>query len=879
MIYLSGILKDIVRSYKKYAGIFFIMLLHAAVFAQDKDSVQNNQVDTFQDTSSTASFNLNNTAAKKYKITGIVKDKRNQEIIPFATVFFPGSSIGVPGDEDGTFLLEFDAFPNDTLKVQVMGYSEYSGIVNKSVDSQFIVVELGSSSTQLGEVVIRPHEDPIVALLKKVIAKKPVNNPEKFENYSYESYNKVEIDIFNLSKEEFEKLPIPYLKKFSFIYDNIDTSSGIPILPFYLTETISDYYYQSKPRKTKEYVRASRVKGINNVNFTRTMTKYLGNMFLTINPYDNYVLFFDKRYVSPINNAGLAFYEYTIIDTTVVDGFDVINLHFKPRRFGENCFEGMIGIVDSVFALQYISADVPKEANINWIKNASFYKNYEPLGDSIWFCVKENTTAELQALADFPFMPSLRVTRTNSYADIKVNEDTIAQIVNSQQFKLDVVIADSANEYTTEYWETARHEKLNKNELAIYKTFDSLENSPVYTKFKKTLRFLAGGVVRFGPIELGPYWNSYTFNNIEGHRFQFSAGTTPKFSKNLYLNGYIAYGTRDERYKYRMEALWLLHKEFPRSFLFATYTHDIDATVNNYDYVNYNNLVVIRKSSIPLKFMFTDNARLEYLKEYYSGFSHMFTILHKRYDPYPPLPDVNVFSDQAGNNTSVLKQTEVNVLLRYAYKERFLNGNYYRTSLGSKYPIVELRYGLGIKGFLDGAYDYHRVNFRVSDYMRIAPFGALSMNVFCGKYWGTLPYPLLQAHPGNESYIYNRNSFSMMSQYEFISDQYAGMTLEHSIGGGIFNYIPLVKKLKFRQFWNVKGVIGSLTDSNQVLNFNKGFAFRTLAGNPYIEVGTGIENILRLIRIDFVWRVAPKRLPGESYDKYFGVFGSLKLSF
>lgn len=890
MFDLLEILSSRAAGYKKISLLIFALLCYAMVSAQYTDTAKNTLADTVSATVDTTSslqkdtlvfdnLSSKNKVKTKYTIAGIVKDKNTGEIVPFATVFFPHSPVGAPGDADGRFLLQFDKFPNDTIKVQVLGYAEYYKVINQTLDSQYVEVLLSSSATQLGEVVIKPGEDPILALLKKVIAKKPVNNPQRFENYSYEAYNKVQLDVLNLTKEEFLKLPIPYLKHFSFIYNNVDSSSGEYVLPFYLTETISDYYYQSSPRKTKEFIKGSQIKGINNMTFERTMTRYLGSMFLNLNPYDNYVNLFDKKYVSPINNAAWTFYNYTIIDTQVVDGFDVITLHFEPKRPGENCFEGLISIVDSVFALQYITAEIPKEANLNFIKKARFYKTYAPLGDSIWFCTKENTTAELQVLADLPYIPAFRAIKTNSYSNIRINDDTIAQVVNSPQFKLDVVISDSARYRTDEYWREIRHEALNKSEKAIYTAFDSLQNSPAYTKFKNMLRFVASGVLRFGPIEYGPYWNIYSYNDIEGDRFQLSLGTTPNLSKNVYINGYLAYGTKDERFKYRLEALWLLNKEYPRSYFFATYTHDVDRTVNYYDYVNFNNFLAIRKPDIPLKFMFTDNARVEYMKEYPSGFSHMLTVLHKRYDPYPPLPEVNVFNDFAGNATGLLIQTEANILLRYAWKEQFFNGNYYRLSLGSKYPIVELRYGVGLKGVFEGAYDYHRVTLNVYDKIRVPPVGHLFMNVFCGKYWGVLPYPLLQVHPGNESYIYNKLAFSMMNQYEFLSDQYVGVMLEHSLGGGLFNYIPLLKKIKLRQFWTAKGVIGSLNDSNRALNFNKGFTFRTLESSPYVEVGTGIENILRLFRVDFVWRVTPKRLPDEAYERYFGVFGSLKVTF
>ncbi len=253
--------------------------------------------------------------------------------------------------------------------------------------------------------------------------------------------------------------------------------------------------------------------------------------------------------------------------------------------------------------------------------------------------------------------------------------------------------------------------------------------------------------------------------------------------------------------------------------------------------------------------------------------------LHRVFDPYSPLPYKGIFQDHHSQPASAVTSSEFAVRLRFAYKERFLEGNYLRVSLGSKYPVVEARYGMGIRNFLNGGYWYRRISMSVSDYLKIAPLGELYYNLFGGKYYGTLPYPLLEVHPGNEFLYYNKHAFNMMTRFEFISDQYAGINLEHNIGGGVFNYIPYLKKLKMRQFWTAKVLYGSLSESNRQLNLNKSYPFRTLEQTPYIEVGTGIANILQLFRLDFVWRLSPELLPEENNDRYFGIFGSVRFNF
>lgn len=816
-----------------------------------------------------------------YELSGKVTDAENGEGIPFAPVFFANGKSGTTTDADGSYLIQVESLPHDSLKVQVIGYEPLAIKIDRSRKKAEYNFRLSRADNYLEEVEITPGEDPAIVLMREVIRAKPNNNPDKLENYRYEAYNKIQIDLLNFKRKTFERLPVPYLKKLGFIFDNMDsTSYDKPYLPLYLTEAISDNYYQGEPRKNKEFIRATQIKVLDNKNMMNSLSQYLGRIYLAINPYDNYVPFFDKEFVSPASNTALAFYRYKIIDTQQIDGHSVITLRFSPQRQGENCFEGTLRIVDSIYAIQYIAADMPQAANVNWVKKSSFYKEYSPLGDSLWFCTKENITAELELSDEVVRTLGFIVRKTTSYKDIAVNQDSISRIVNSKEFKRDVVVADSAASTGEGLWAAARHEELNEQEQGIYNMYDSLQKDRAFNNLKTLGKILATGGYKFGPIELGPYWNAYSYNQVEGNRFQFSMGTTPKLFKNIYLNGYVAYGAGDNRFKYNISSFVLFNRA-PRQYFNFSYSRDIDYTVNYYDKVGINNIISmnIRKAGVPPKFMFADDVRVELYNEFFSGFSQLLTVYRKIYDPYDPLPSTTIFRDEQGLPAETLTATEVNLKLRFAYKEKFLNGNYYRFSLGSKYPIVDLRIAMGLKGVLGSTYDYQRVTMTVSDNWRIPPFGQLYLNLFGGKYFGTLPYPLLEQHPGNEFYFYNKYAFNMMNQYEFISDQFVGANLEHSLGGGLFKYIPLIKKLRFRQFWTAKGVIGTLSDANKAYNFNKGFAFRSLDGEPYVEVGTGVENILKVFRVDFIWRLTPQPAPTEAKSRYFGIFGNIKLAF
>lgn len=816
-------------------------------------------------------------ATNEYEVSGVVLDKNTDEGIPFATVFFPHSEVGTTTDLNGNFNIKTTTLPSDTLRIEAIGYASETRILPQDRKSFAYYIELARADNLLSEFVLRPGEDPAILLLKNIIKHKPENNPERTENFSYEVYNKLEVDLERLSKSQFEKLPIPYMKRFSFIYNNLDTSAeGKPFLPFYFTETLSDYYFQRTPKKRREFIKASQVRGISN----ESVKKFLGSMYQNINPYDNFIPVFDKKFVSPISNQGLFYYNYKIKDTQSAYGYNIILVQFSPKRSGENCFYGDFWVADSVFALQRISMDVSKKANLNWVDGISLYQEFAPVQDTSWFCIKDKFIAHFAATYGLK-LPGFIGRKTTSYKNISINSDAVTKILNDKKYKEDVIVTDTANHSDEDFWNNARHDTLSKNEKAIYKMIDTLEKMPVFTRYKNMIRFFVSGVKDVGCFELGPYWYVYSKNVIEGPRFRLSLGTNPKLFKNIYLNGYVAYGTKDDRLKYKVAGLWLLNRH-PRMYVYGAYTHDIDRTTNYYDEVSTDNIfsVAVRKKNIPWKLAFVDEYRLEFFKEYFNGFSHQLSLVNRDIMPYAPLPSTTIFTDRDGGPTNHIQNTELNLRLRFAFKEKFVEGNYYRFSLGSDYPVVEARFGMGLKNVFNGGYNYQKVSLSVSDNIPIPPAGTVYVNVFGGKYFGdALPYPLLEIHPGNEFYYYNKYAFNMMNRFEFLSDRYVGFNVEHNIGGGFFNYIPVLKKLKMRQFWTAKALYGDLSAANKALNLNKGFPFKTLNQQPYVELGTGVSNILQVFRIDFVWRVSPKSPPGEPLSKHFGIFGSIRFNF
>ena len=809
-------------------------------------------------------------------IRGTVTDMHSSEPIPFASLQFKKARSGKLTDSAGQFVLSVNVLPHDTLQVTYVGYQDYllpidSLLLSKSVNGVIVVSVLMERGKYLSEVVVRKKFDKGLMMWKRIVRRKPFNDRYRFNNFSYELYNKLELDLKNVKKQKMQRMML--LKNFKFIFDNIDTSEGAPILPAYLTETISDYYYQKNPLKRREVIKASKTVGMNN----ESVSRLLGGMDQNVNFYSNFIPVFDKQFISPISDNGDAYYKYRVLDSQFVAGRRLIHMTFTPKRKGENTFEGDFWIHDTTYAVQKMNLRLSKEANINFVEQLSLIQEYKLVGDSIWFLYKDKFVADISPLGGSRL--SFIGRKTTTYKNIVVNDKSVVAELSKNRILEETIIPDTAKNKTDSFWRESRHETLSKTEAGVYKMVDTLLQLPAFKRARETIYFLAVGYHNIGKFEIGPWYNWATYNSQEGFRLRWDLGTNKRFSKKWWFHAYTAYGFGDQRWKYRMDALYLIHKN-PRTYVNLTYKKDIDYGQTYYDEISQDNIfaLAIRKSGVPIKFLMIDEKKIDVYKETKKGFSAQVTGLHKTFEPLRNLPSKEMFSSSIGN--ADLTTSEISLKLRWAFLEKFLESTFNRISLGSIYPIVELKYTKGFSGLFESQFNYSKISVGISHYKKIAPFGSIYYNVFAGKTFGVLPYMLLDIAPGNEIYYYNKYAFNLMNRYEYIHDQYAGINFEHNIGNGLFRFIPLLKKLKFRQFYSARALWGSLDNANITYNTPAGgvFPFETLNKKTYLEVGTGVDNILKFFRVDFVWRLAPTPLPAEGI-KRFGVFGSFRLAF
>ncbi len=818
-------------------------------------------------------------SAQGKQIRGYVKDKLSDERIPFASISLKQAQSGRLTDSSGSFVLTLESWPTDTLEVTYVGYEDLRIPISPEIAAR--VSKDGGHSIELvlsmvrgkttAEVIVKRKVDKGYLMWKRIVKRKPYNDRYRFENFRYELYNKLELDLNRIKKEKLKDFSL--LKPFGFILENIDTTESQPFLPVYLTETISEYYYQHSPWRTREIIRGVKTIGLNN----ESVSKLLGGTEQNVNVYNNFIPVFDKQFVSPISDNGDAYYQYKVLDSQFVAGRRLIHMSFTPKRRGENTFMGDCWVHDSTWAIQKMTLALSREANINFVDKLSLIQEYKMLNDSVWFLVKDKFVVDIAPIGKSGFGVIGR--KTTTYKNIEVNQDYIRDTVARNRMQSEIFFAEGAMQKEDSFWNGNRHESLSKNETAIYAMIDTLRKMPLFKRYVTTLNFLATGYRNVGNYEIGPWYNWFTGNSWEGFRMRFDLGTNPGFSKNLYLHGYLAYGFGDKAFKGKLEAKYLFSRS-PRSYVHASYTKDLDNGQVYYDEIGTDNIfsLAIRKNKIPLKFMQIEEAKLEYFREWNPGISVHFHGIHKSFNPLQNLPPKELFENNGGKGEA-LTNFELGARIRFAYNERFFETNFNRFSLGSSYPIVEFMYARGIPGLFNSNYRYDKFYVSVSDYMKVAPYGSLYYNFFGGKVTGTLPYMMLNVIPGNEIYYYNKYAFNLMARWEYIGDRYAGFNIEHNIGNGLFRFIPLTRKLKFRQFWSAKGITTGISDANKALNFDNPYnQFKDLDGKLYLELGTGVDNIFKVFRLDFVWRVLPQPLPEQRISR-FGIFGSFRLAF
>lgn len=810
-------------------------------------------------------------------LNGIVINGFTKEPIPFATLRWSIQKTGVTTDSAGRFNIQKSFNTKDTLLLDYVGFETHKYSLSELKKNELSLTLEKLSFRE--EATVKTKFNKGLRWWKMVVANKKINNPYQFNYYSCELYNKMELDLNNVNKNSFNK--INFLRPFSFILDNIDSiSDEKPFLPILVSENLSHFYFAKDAQNSREVVKASQVYGINNDN----VLQLIAGVNQKVNIYENYIKLFSKEFISPISEFADKFYKFRGADTQFIKGVKVFHLLFAPLRDGENTFNGEAWIDANTWAIHKINLNISPTSDINFVNRLSISQDYSILENSKLIFSKDKITADLSPLPNDKL--TLIVRKTNSYKNFSFDSLAIQKELSLNKKKNEIVPVAVATK-NEKFWQQFRHENLSKNEQGVFKMIDTLNSLPLFKEYTRNLEFLVDGHRRIGKLEIGPWFNWISGNELENVRLRFDLGTTELFNKNLRLSTYVAYGTRDRQLKERL----LVQYKFPQMKGLSaelSYLNDLDngrVRFNEEDQTIDNIFSqALRRPGIPQKFLGEEEYKIKFTKEWENGLSNSLTMARVDYEPYTPLPGKHTLTN--GKYLQFIN-TDFLYRIRYAPGERKILTNRRPIRFKGTKPIYELRISQGVQGLLGGNFTYSKVHAAISQKVRIPNFGQLTYNAYAGKIYGdSLPFMLLELHPGNEVYIYNKNGFNLMNRFEYYSDSYAGFQIEHNFEKKLINLIPFLRKTNLRQFWTFKGVVGSMNISNRAFNrLELGpYQLRSLKDNFYLEYGTGFDNIFRFFRIDFVWRQSPPYPPNYAPSRMqpiqnFGIFGSLRIQF
>ncbi len=803
-------------------------------------------------------------------------DAATGEPLPFANVFIPGKFQGTSADFDGNYKLEV-RLKTDSLSASSLGYATVTQKVSQQI-LQTINFELPVEGIGLKEVVITTGEPPEVILFRRIVKAKPVNNPHQFKTFQYESYNKYQIDLDNITPKDLDKNVL--LKGFEFLKDYIDTMTdrGKSTLPIFLVEQVSDNYEQADPKKVVERVKGQKMTMLRD---NPVITELMSNANQHFNIYENLLTLMGRNFVSPIADYGLSVYKYDVnqFDTLYIDGQPHFTMKFKPKRKGENAFIGKMTVNIRNYAVSSVEAAIPDDVNLGFIKDFQFAQEYIPLaykdgGDSVEISyVPSKESLKMRFNANIGKGAMLVLRKSRSYERQRINEPVDDNVFDPYKT---TVLEDSAYLRKDEYWDTVRHEKLMTTEQGIYEMVDSLKRTSKYKVIKYTVSTLGSGFAKFGPVGFGNIATVFSRNQLEGWRFRLGIMTNRDFSERINIYAYGAYGLGDKRFKYGGKMIFIVSKK-PWHKLAFSGRSDIDLMSRHAEEMDRDNVfTLVQKKNVSQQLYNMEEVKVVYDNEFYKDMTSYLTLQYRRMAPLT----FEVYDGTDSVPIDNIITSEIGYAIRWQHKSQSLPGTFDRDAKANRFfaqfrkktafPVVWVRYMAGLPDILGSQFRYHDISLGFQGDVTVTAKQSMYYNLWLGKIFGTVPFLLLKNPEGNFAYVHNKYMFNNMNLLEFSADEYVSLNYQYFFGGWIGDRIPYIKKLRWRLVATSNIFYGTVTKGN--MEFNQQNRIGIAYPVPYVEAGFAIENILNFIRFDFIWRVTQRDLP-EAFK--FGVYGSL----
>lgn len=813
--------------------------------------------------------------AQQLSVTGRITEAATGKPVPFASVFVPGTTAGATADENGRYTLRTP--PADTVVASAMGFAPRKQALRRGEATQTVNFALGAGAVSLGEVVVRPTENPAYEILRRVQRHKPDNAKRQLDSYEFDAYNRTEISLNNLPDQVARR---KVLRQMAAVADSLGLARGAdgkPVVPIFASEMLSRFYAHERPLRRREEIRRTQMRGMAPREGS-VVSQIMGSSFQDWDFYPNWQQLLGKDFISPIADGWKFTYEYELQDSVMLGSDFCYKIAVAPRRPQDLAFTGTIWITTNTYALRQVDLQVSPEANLNFVEQVRVWQELAPSSAGQWLPRRTRVLIGIKPTKGSTGVVA-RFTTVNS--NFGANTDRPLAF-----YDVPLETAPDAADTPADFFDQHRPDSLSGQEQRTLMVLDSVRKLPAVRSLLEVADVVVNGYYRVGKLDVGPVLATLGYNNIEGLRPRIGFRTMPEISRNSTLRAYLAYGLRDRRAKYGLRLTHVLDR---RSWTTVQleHRHDLDqvALLDN-DYALENPLfeAAARLGNINNgRPVLRDLSALSFQTDLFRGFTQKITF---RRQQFRPLYRFAYYTDepQPGAPTAArFGVSEVVLESRYAPDEVLVqNGNQNRrTAIGLKrLPVFTVRYTLGLNRFLGGDFQYHKFNFLVEQSVRLGQLGRSDYLLDAGLIPSTVPYPVLKAHLGNQSPFYNAGAFNLMRYFEFVSDRYVALRLDHHFEGFLLNSIPAIKQLNWRLVATGNVLYGGVAGANDAiipyLDPDSGEPlprFQPLGRLPYAEVGYGVENIFRVARVDLLHRLTYRHSPGA---RNFGVKLSLQ---
>lgn len=815
-------------------------------------------------------------------LRGLIIDRQSRKPIPGASIHCRVNTEGTSSDSQGQFMVYVDSSVKE-LEVKAMGYKPKVVLINNPTESLLTILlkkeDRDIEAVEINQKIKYNRANPAVEIIDLVIQHKKSNKLIKKDSLFFKQYEKVKFGLVNPERGFSTRLG-----DMSFFFQNVDTSSisGKGVVSLYMQEGISENYVKQHPSRTKKVIIAEKKtefdpRYINNHN----IESYLNYILQPVDIYDESVFFVNKLFLSPIADNAKIFYKYFLIDTIGTAADRAYLIRFEPFNKADLLFSGELIIsMDGRYAVQQANLSVDRQANLSWITSLNFNLSYFKNKEGIMLQRKSHVTAQFgRKTSDILFGELVTINE-----DYDLNYPFTSQTFEGAPIerKIDKGLV----------FNTIRPVPLNISEQFTYYNVDQINQLKSFRTLAAVGYLLSQGYYSFGKFEMGPLEYLYHNNNIEGARFRVGGRTTAAFSERVFLQGYLAYGLKDSELKYFLRGAVSLNgksvAQFPAHYVEGTIQHDVFDPGKSIGFLKGDSFFRSFGGNRPQKWLDTYAYRIGHLIEFGNHVSVSTGFTHQRRSP---LGDLKFIS--SADSSVLLNQINTNdlqVVLRWAPFEKFYYRNLERTTIVENHPVFKIQYNKGLKGFWGANYEYDALRFAASKRFFMNQIGFGDVTFSTGKIWGTLPYPLLEI-PNVEG-VQDRFSISYerTKTLEFVADEFVKVSYDHQFDGFFLNKIPLIKKLKLREIVGVKMFYGKLSDRNNpqksddVILFDRGndghVMTNVLGNNPYWEGYIGLQNIFKILQVQYYKRLNYVSFPNARSDSFWNnLVISLRIDF